>query len=171
MTSRRTLAADRYGIYRAKTTGRLDAPGDNWSWRVMVTRNRKSLCNKSFADKKYGGAEAALRAAIEYRDRLLARSEPARKKDRNQLLRRNNTTGLPGVCRCATKGRYYYVAQTLLPDGTRLRRAFGVGKHGEERARELAVAEREKQLAQVEGYAVLSPGALPRGVPRRPGSS
>lgn len=161
----RVPSPNHYGIYRAKTTGRLDAPGNNWSWRVMITRDHKALCNKSFSDKKYGGAEAALLAAIDYRDRLLERAHPAFKKDRNQLLRRNNTSGLAGVCRSAAKGRDYYVAQTLLPDGNRLRRAFSVAKYGDARARELAVAERAKQLAQVEGYAVLDPAALPPRVP------
>lgn len=159
---RRPLPQAHYGIYRAKTTGRLDAPGDNWSWRVMITRERKPVCNKSFSDKRYGGAEAALRAAVDYRDRLLARMHPAYKKDRNQLLRRNNTSGLVGICRSVAKGRAYYVAQTMLPNGTRLRRAFSIAKHGEAQARELAVAERAKQLAQIERdaavYAAASPG-------------
>lgn len=142
-----------YGIYRAKTTGRLDSPGDNWSWRVMITRDGKPLCNKSFADKRYGDAQLALQAAIDYRDRVLARSPPARKRERNQMLRRNNTSGLAGVCRCISRGRDYYIAQTLLPDGTRLRRAFAIAKHGEQAALALAAAERQKQLAQLEGDA------------------
>ncbi len=140
-----------YGIYRAKTTGRLDGPGDNWSWRVMITRDGKPLCNKSFADKKYGDSDQALQAAIDYRDRVLARSPPARKRERNQMLRRNNTSGLAGVCRCTSRGREYYIAQTLLPDGTRLRKAFSIARHGEQAAMELAAAERQRQLAQVEG--------------------
>lgn len=140
----------RQGIYRAKTTGRLDAPGDNWSWRVMITRNGKPLCNKSFADKKYGDAQQSLQAALDYRDRLLARFEPVRKRERNQMLRRNNTSGLPGVCRCTSRGRDYYIAQTLLPDGTRLRRAYAIVKYGEQAALEMAASERQRQLALVE---------------------
>ncbi len=143
----------RYGIYRAKTTGRLDSPGDNWSWRVMITRDGKPLCNKSFADKRYGDTQQALQAAIDYRDKVLARSPPSRKRERNQMLRRNNTSGLAGVCRCTSRGREYYISQTLLPDGTRLRRAFAIAKHGEQKALELAAAERLKQLALLESDA------------------
>lgn len=133
-------------------TGRRLADGSiSWVWRVMITRDGKSIGNKSFADKKYGGEEAALQAATRYRDALLAQIVPVRKRDRNQSLRRNNTSGRAGVCRCFCKGRPYYIAQTLLPDGTRLRKAFSVTKHGEAGARELAVAERERQLARVVG--------------------
>ena len=152
----------RQGIYRAKTTGRLDAPGDNWSWRVMITRNGKPLCNKSFADKKYGDAQQSLQAALDYRDRLLARFEPVRKRERNQMLRRNNTSGLPGVCRCTSRGREYYIAQTLLPDGTRLRRAYAIAKYGEQAALEMAATERQRQLAQVENPAT-GAGDVPSG--------
>jgi len=153
------LPAHRYGIYRAQTTGRLASGGSSWAWRVMITRAGKSICNKSFADKKYGGEEAALQAAVRHRDELLAQDVPPHKRDRNQLLRRNNTSGRAGVSRCKCKGRDYYIAQTLLPDGTRLRKAFSVAKYGEAGAIERAVAERERQLAQVVGYAVYSPGA------------
>ncbi|TKR32759.1 hypothetical protein FCE95_00030 [Luteimonas gilva] len=151
----------RYGIYRAKTTGRLDGPGDNWSWRVMITRDGKPLCNKSFADKRYGDARQALQAAMDFRDRILARCQPMRKRERQQMLRRNNTSGLAGVCRCTSRGRDYYIAQTLLPDGTRLRRAFAIAKHGEQKALELAAAERQRQLARIEGETERDTGAVP----------
>lgn len=155
------LPPKRQGIYRAKTTGRLDAPGDNWSWRVMITRNGKPLCNKSFADKRYGDAHQSLQAAMDYRDRLLARYEPVRKRERNQMLRRNNTSGLPGVCRCTSRGRDYYIAQTLLPDGTRLRRAYAIAKYGERTALELAAIERQRQLVLVENASADPAGAVP----------
>lgn len=153
------MPANRYGIYRAKTTRRLADGGCSWAWRVMITRAGKSICNKSFADKKYGGEETALLAAMAHRDQLLANAPPPRKRDRNQLLRRNNTSGRAGVSRCVCKGRLYYIAQTLLSDGTRLRRAFSVAKYGEENARELAAAERERQLTRVVGYAAYRLGA------------
>ncbi|MCL1635403.1 hypothetical protein M2650_12305 [Luteimonas sp. SX5] len=152
-----------YGIYRAKTTGRLDAGGSSWTWRVMISRDKKWVCNRSFADVKYGGEQAALAAAIAYRDEMLQLAPPMAKTARNQQLRRNNTSGMPGVCRNCYRGYAFYMAQTLLPDGTRLRKTFGVAKHGEERARDLAMAERQRQLTLVERQASLQPAVLAVG--------
>lgn len=152
-----------YGIYRAKTTGRISGAGNSWTWRVMISRDRKWVCNKSFADIRYGGERQALDAAIAYRDEILKRVPPVPSLTRNQRLRRNNTSGVAGVCRDYHRGYAFYLAQTMLPDGTRLRRSFGIAKYGEERARELAVAERLRQLALAEGHLAARSVALAAG--------
>lgn len=166
--SRRAPAANRffhppemYGIYRAKTTGRISGAGNSWTWRVMISRDRKWVCNKSFADVRYGGEQQALDAAIAYRDEIVKRVPSVPRLTRNQRLRRNNTSGVAGVCRDSHRGYTFYLAQTMLPDGTRLRRSFGIAKYGEEQARELAVAERLRQLTLVEGHPVVRPDVGP----------
>lgn len=166
-----------YGIYRAKTTGRINDAGNSWTWRVMISRDRKWICNKSFADVKYGGERQAFDAAVAYRDEILKHVPPVPVVVRNQRLRRNNTSGVAGVCRDSHRGYAFYLAQTMLPDGKRLRRSFGIAKHGEERARELAVAERLRQLALVESHlaahaaepARLAPAAADDRHPGTPG--
>lgn len=149
-----------YGIYRAKTTGRISSAGNSWTWRVMISRDRKWVCNKSFADVRYGGERQALDAAIAYRDEILKHVPPVPNLTRNQRLRRNNTSGVAGVCRDYHRGYAFYLAQTMLPDGTRLRRSFGIAKYGEERARELAVTERFRQLALAESHLVARSAGL-----------
>lgn len=153
-----------YGIYRAKTTGRISSAGNSWTWRVMISRDRKWICNKSFADVRYGGERQALDAAIAYRDEILKHVSPVHRLVRNQRLRRNNTSGMAGVCRDCHRGYAFYLAQTMLPDGTRLRTSFGIAKYGEERARELAVAERKRQLTVVESH-LLARSAAPAAEP------
>lgn len=157
-----------YGIYRAKTTGRISSAGNSWTWRVMISRDKKWVCNKSFADVRYGGEQQALDAAIVYRNDILKRVPPVPSLTRNQRLRRNNTSGVAGVCRDYHRGYAFYLAQTMLPDGTRLRRSFGIAKYGEERARELAVTERLRQLALVESHLAAHSLAL-AAEPARPG--
>lgn len=45
----------------------------------------------------------------------------------------------------------YWGAETSLPDGRKLRRVFNIETFGHDRAKELAIAERQTQLAQVSG--------------------
>ena len=70
--------------------------------------------------------------------------------ERDQLVRRNNTSGFPGVryqpSRAAGRPGWWIAA--TYTRGKVLVKAFPIKKHGEEKAKTLAIAERQKQLQQ-----------------------
>jgi hypothetical protein len=68
-----------------------------------------------------------------------------------QIVRRTNRSGIPGVFfrRSHPTAPGIWVAATSIGVGKYLRRSFSVGKYGEEQAKALAIAEREKQLKQL----------------------
>ncbi|EIM00096.1 contractile injection system protein, VgrG/Pvc8 family [Rhodanobacter sp. 115] len=141
-----------YGIYRR------DYIPSQAGWQVRIHRRGRIVVDARFRDKDYGGADAALRAAQAHRDLAIRRHTPMQLRERNQILRRNNTTGVPGVTRVLDKGKYdLFCAATMLPDGRRLSRRFSIAKYGECRAFELAVAARQEQLERVKGVLTMHP--------------
>ena len=75
-------------------------------WQVRVSHNGERK-TKFFADRKYGGREAALALAVEHRDKLLAARPPARGPVERRAQKRS-TSGVAGV-RLAFKGTTPYV--------------------------------------------------------------
>jgi len=65
---------------------------------------------RNFADGKYGGRQKALRCARAYRDELIRKIRPLSRKEYSGIQRRNNRTGVVGVCR--------YPKTYTLKDGT-----------------------------------------------------
>jgi type VI secretion system secreted protein VgrG len=141
-----------YGIHRM-TSG---APGDGiLAWRVQLSRRRQHYL-KTFVDALYGGADGALAAAKVWRDEALAMAElPYTKREYAQQLRASNTSGYPGVRRVEnmTEPRRgpYWMAWVNLPNGLTKRKVFTVKAWGEEQAKTLAIAAREKLLDYLEG--------------------
>lgn len=126
------------------------------AWLVQAQRQGK-ISVKMFSDRLYGGKQKALNAAIEYRNNILA-AVPNYKYhlQRRSILRRNNTSGIPGV------GYYenisnpntkriaiFWVAFWNDESGVRHQRKFSVSRYGERKAKKLAVAQREKRLKEV----------------------
>lgn len=69
-----------------------------------------------------------------------------------EIVRRTNKSGVPGVRRVEAKDRCsaYWGAITASGDGRKsLSKFFSIKTHGEERAKELAIAERQRQLRRV----------------------
>jgi hypothetical protein len=73
-------------------------------------------------------------------------------------LRKNNTSGIPGVCRYerasvaskSTERRFaYWLAFWVNEHGQSRQRKFAVSVHGERQAKALAIAERARQLKRV----------------------
>ena len=103
-----------------------------------------------FSDGVYGGKRKALNAAIEFREKALAAvSNYEYHLHRRSILRRNNTSGIPGV------GRYenisnpdkktsaiFWVAFWNDEFGVRRQHKFSVLRYGEKEAKKLAIAAR-----------------------------
>ena len=69
------------------------------AWRVTLQRCNDIIA-KTFSDSIHGGKRKALKTAVEYRDELLRHYSPfAHAIWVRTRLRRNNTSGIPGVAR------------------------------------------------------------------------
>jgi hypothetical protein len=133
----------------------MEVDGIN-DWQVAVMRNSITI-SKRFSDGKYGGRGGALQAAIRYRDELLAQTDLfAHQMWLRSVIRRNNTSGIPGVTRCEQRdkrspnSRYVFWAARWTDEfGIGRLRSFSVLRFGEQEAKQLAIAEREFQLKRV----------------------
>lgn len=123
------------------------------AWRVTFQRCNEIVV-KPFSDAIHGGKRKALQAAIAYRDELLRQASPsAHQAWVCTRLRRNNTSGIPGVARYETvdnpetgRRRAFWLASWTNEHGVGRKRKFSVSRYGEREARRLAIAERERQL-------------------------
>ena len=139
------MASHRY-IYRL----RARTPRASAGWVVQI---KHAAGNKTarFHDKDYGNEDSALRAAIVARDAFveeLGLSARANKPDSQH----------PGVSRTESVNRRdgyprteaYWQAYWPKKDGSQATKRFSVGKHGDSRAKELAIAAREHALSALE---------------------
>jgi hypothetical protein len=117
-------------------------------------QRHNDIAVKTFSDAVYGGKRKALKVAVEYRDELLRRYSPYAHAIRVRTrLRRNNTSGIPGVGRYEERAnsktgytRVFWLASWFNEQGDSRKRKFMVSHYGERHAKRLAVAERERQL-------------------------
>jgi hypothetical protein len=120
-------------------------------WMVYITRARRVVCHRYFADRSFGGRAQALRAAIAHRDRLLRRLPPPVLA---KLQHSRNTTGVVGVHRFSRQGRHgllwYYVANWVWPPRSRnqVRKTFSARRFGMRGARQKAIDARRAALAR-----------------------
>ena len=99
-----------------------------------------------FADGVHGGKRAALDAARAWRDEIIAKHPHHSRHDYVQILRRNNTSGTPGVSarKDADGDITHWVAHWLMPGSDhKLSRKFALSEHGPARAKQLAIRARE----------------------------
>lgn len=127
-----------------------------YAWFVQIQRNSE-IHWKMFTDGVYGSKRKALKAAREFKEQILtAVSTPKYHLKRRTILRKNNTSGTPGVGRydvltnprTGTR-RIYWMAFWDDANGVRKSRKFSVLMHGEEKAKKLAISERKRQLKNV----------------------
>jgi hypothetical protein len=136
---------------------RVDHEGSRThAWRVTLQR-WNGITVKTFSDSVHGGKRKSLKAAREYRNALLLQHSPF--KHHVWLctrLRRNNTSGIPGVGRYevvanSNTGRrqVFWLASWANERGVRHQRKFFISSHGERHAKRLAITERRRQLNRV----------------------
>ena len=112
-------------------------------WLVRTSLEGKPL-RRFFADQKYGGRKAAYQAAKRFVTQWGSRSEF------HALLSRlkprvNSRSAIPGVARYQGEpGRGPYWLAYWDENGRKVQKRFPVSVHGEDKARELALAMREK---------------------------
>jgi hypothetical protein len=153
-------------------TCQLGPDGEPRLWSAKTYISRVLTLNKSFSVGRYG-KEAKLLAISERHKQLqqmsglafvhveeaVVRSSPPRLLPadcpppitKGEVLRRSNRSGVPGVHRRksseSSRGNRW-VASTYLGGGKYLTKSFSVIRHGEERAKALAIEERQRQLRQ-----------------------
>ena len=126
------------------------------AWVVIIARKRKKYFG-SFSDVTYHGKSKALAAAKRYRDAILAQYPPMTMKEFCSILKRNNRSGIPGVCRYVRSNKNgeqacYWIARWSPEPRKTKQKKFSVKKYGEEDAFRLAFLARKKALKQVKGY-------------------
>ena len=143
---------------RLRNIRRVDNKANRtYAWLVQVQRNNQFTI-KMFSDGVYGGKRKSLHAAIAFRTQLLGEmaSHYEHQIWRRSVLRCNNTSGIPGVARYenmanSNTGRrvMFWLASWIDEHGASRKRKFSVLRYGERKAKQLAIAERERQLKQV----------------------
>jgi len=123
------------------------------AWFVQVQR-RNHIKRKMFSDAIFGGKKEALSAALEYRDALLAAPTTPTPAEHNlwhrTIVRRNNTSGIPGVGLFKrANGSERWIAFWTDENGRKRSRTFSVLTYGHRKAKQLAVAERKRQLERL----------------------
>ena len=119
----------------------LKAAKNAWYWSVALGR-RGVVVQKRFSDGKHGGSEAALAAALAWRDEA-ARGDVLTFREFHEQLRSNNTSGVPGVhlAKSAAQPEGQWQAKIRLHDGRKIIKCFSVKKFGDKGAFKRAVAE------------------------------
>lgn len=137
-------SATDYGILRQKRTSR---DGDDVSlWTVSVKRQGRDV-SRHFFDQVWGGPAPALAMASSYRDAVLRLIPPVTKRQAQTRMRRNNTSGAPGVfAKTVNRQIVGWVANLETPD-KRFAKTFMVSTHGE-LAKDKAIAHRERLLQE-----------------------
>ena len=116
-------------------------------WIVNVKRHGR-LFNRNFYDAVYGDRESALLMAIAYRDALQRLFPPLTQLEQRTKKRANNKSGVPGVMAKLDQGRLRSWVATLEINGVTHQKHFSVKEHGDDKAKQLAIAKRMEFLAQ-----------------------
>ena len=147
-------SSDLYGISRID-----DDQHHSHAWRVSLRRHGHRHV-KNFTDKKFGGTDAALLSAQDFRDEFLASHPPISRKEVCLVRRSNNRSGVSGVCTYAkrhqrrdgsVKENWYWEASWPDTSGQAVKRVFSVNNYGESMARQMAINARTEAMLALEG--------------------
>jgi hypothetical protein len=134
-----------YAIHRAKLPGKARA------WRVRFTRRGKPYA-RGFHDSKYGGSKKALAAAMDLRDRTLARVAAYTKRQYCEVPKSHNTSGATGVhfLRSPTQPLGWWQARIKLPSGKSPTKSLSARKFGYNQAHKRAVEARAELVLLID---------------------
>ncbi len=138
---------------RLKNIRRIDNDvNSTYAWLVQVQRGDRTTI-KMFSDGVHGGKRKAMQAAIAYRDQFLADTDHFKYQMwLRTILRRNNSSGIPGVARYIStdpktgNSWAFWLASWIDEHGISRKRKFSVLRYGERTAKKLAMTEREQKL-------------------------
>lgn len=136
-----------------------------------------ALFTKLFSDSVYGSQEAALQAAQKWHDELLAAFPLPNRREFAQKARRKSNSGIVGVRKGKdySKGKTYdvWIASWSPQRGVYKAKKFSILKHGDEGAKQLAIAAREAGLREMdpEWHGDFTAIGNPSNPNRRPHSS
>ncbi len=127
-----------------------DEKGDHG---YLVNLSRQGVKHiRRFADGVFGGKRAALKAARAWRESVIEDHPPLSRGQYVQILRRNNTSGFPGVYATKNSRREItgWEAWWLLPGSDRYAvRKFANSIHGSARAKQMAIDARKAGIAKL----------------------
>ena len=149
-----------------KSISRIDSPGKKMhGWYVRVWFKNK-MHSKFFNDKAFGGTDAALEAAIEYRDQIEAEIGKPRTDRVVVTDSPRNQTGVIGVNR-VRKQTGAYVPYTAIPNYSDVygvtwqeapnlvrRTTISIAKYGEEEAFRRACELRRRKEQEIYGHEI-----------------
>jgi hypothetical protein len=126
------------------------------SWHVRIAYGTDRQAVATFSDRKLGGKRRALKAAIAWRDQMIA-SLPAHYRITPATcgMSRRNKTGKVGVMLAKTvkwlnSGKRTYYAYIAYVGGHEQRKkSYAVQKYGKQAARAMAIAWRDREVAKV----------------------
>lgn len=137
---------------RSKTPGisRIDQPSHRTHGFFVRVARKGKIYPAFFTDKKYGSRKKALAAAQAHHKMLVAKLGPSPMKSRRvwaEMPRRKSKSGIVGVRRAIVrvpgkKLRKYWTVTWSPKRGVVKRRQFSIRKHGEAKARRLAIRAR-----------------------------